>query len=131
MSIQTTSGGGGIKEIVNLGALKPKSLTLIYAKKIISLDLSYSTSLFLLSSLFSILYITTTPRYRLVPLIIHAAKIGKISNTQQKNQFLMEIFSWKAFFSNEAAYTLLINCVTEKQSLNNPVGRFFVLLPKF
>ena len=43
----------------------------------------------------------------------------------------MEIFSWKAFFSNEAAYTLLINCVTEKQSLNNPVGRFFVLLPKF
>lgn len=43
------SGGGNIREIVNLGALKPKSLTLNYAKKITSLDLSYSTKLLALS----------------------------------------------------------------------------------
>lgn len=43
------SGGGNIREIVNLGALKPKSLTLTHAKKITSLDLSYSTKLLALS----------------------------------------------------------------------------------
>ena len=43
------SGGGNIREIVNLGALKPKSLTLTYAKKITNLDLSYSTKLLALS----------------------------------------------------------------------------------
>jgi hypothetical protein len=43
------SGGGNIREIVNLGELKPKSLTLNYAKKINSLDLSNSTKLLALS----------------------------------------------------------------------------------
>ena len=43
------SGGGNIREIVNLGALKPKSLTLTYARKLINLDLSYSTKLLALS----------------------------------------------------------------------------------
>jgi hypothetical protein len=46
--IQIT-GGGNIRELVNFGALKPKSLTLNYAKKITSLDLSYSTKLLALS----------------------------------------------------------------------------------
>lgn len=43
------SGGGNIRDIVNLGALKPKSLTLTYARKLINLDLSYSTKLLALS----------------------------------------------------------------------------------
>lgn len=43
------SGGGNIREIVNLEVLKPKSLTLMAAKKLVSLDLSYSTKLLALS----------------------------------------------------------------------------------
>lgn len=39
------SGGGNIRELVNLGALKPKSLTLNYATRLTNLDLSYSTKL--------------------------------------------------------------------------------------
>lgn len=39
------SGCGNIREIVNLSALRPSSLVLTYARKIISLDLSYSTKL--------------------------------------------------------------------------------------
>ena len=39
------SGGGNIRELVNLGALKPKSLILTYATRLTNLDLSYSTKL--------------------------------------------------------------------------------------